>query len=254
MEILVRALQQFIELVVPEICCHCLQPSSTADCGLCMECRASLQPCKPPFCKRCSLPLPLSMNPEDGVSTERLCGRCAGGTEMPVVRAYAQFAGELLPGLLIRCKYGRERHLARPLADLVWLAAREQLCLSDYDAVVPVPLHDARLLERGFNQSVLLAGRLCRESGLPLLFALRRVEPTRPQALLDVGERGRNLRGSFRCLPKLRSRIAGSRLLLVDDVVTTGQTVIECAQTLHAAGALQVDVVCLARTPQHLAI
>jgi len=250
MEILTRALQQLIELVVPEICCHCMQPSSPADYGLCTQCRAGLQRCKPPFCKRCALPLPMNMNPEDQVSAERLCERCAGDTEMPLVRAYAQFAGELLPGLLTRCKYGRERHLARPLADLVWRVAREQLRLSDYEAVVPVPLHDARLLDRGFNQSVLLAGRLCRESGLPLLSALRRVAPTRPQALLDAGARCRNLRGSFRCLPKLGPRIGGRRLLLVDDVVTTGQTVIECAQTLRAAGALQVDVVCLARTPR----
>lgn len=167
------------------------------------------------------------------------------------MRAYAQFVGETLPALLIRCKYGGERHLSRPLGHLVWIAAATQLVLAEYDAVVAVPLHDTRLLERGFNQAVLLAGPLCRNSGLPLVSPLRRAEATARQSLLGARERSRNLRGSFQLAPGAGSVVDGRQLLLVDDVVTTGHTVRECARVLRAAGAARVDVVCLARTPRH---
>ncbi len=182
--------------------------------------------------------------------TPGLCLRCAVHDSMPTVRAWAHFAGDVLPALLMRCKYGGERHLGPTLGQLVWSAAQTYLQPSDYDAVVAVPLHDGRLRKRGFNQSVLLAGPLCRGAELPLLSPLRRVERTAAQAGLGAQDRSRNLRGSFVCPATHRADVEGRRLLLVDDVVTTGRTVTECALTLHRAGAVQVDVVCLARTPQ----
>jgi len=205
-------------------------------------------PCAAPCCERCALPLGSPAGLESSAPT--LCRRCATDPEMPRVRAYAQFVGDTLPALLIRCKYGGERHLGRPLGHLVWLAAARQLSLVDYDAVIAVPLHDTRLLQRGFNQAVLLARPLCRHSGLPLVSPLRRVEATAKQSLLGARERGRNLVGSFRIAAGMGAVVKGRRLLLVDDVVTTGHTVRECARVLRAAGAVRVDVVCLARTPR----
>jgi len=240
-----RAVWELLELLVPPVCCHCLRPCRHDEHGLCRACRRGVVRSEPPFCHRCAVPIRAVPEQESA-----LCPRCADHHTMPRVRAYAQFAGDVLPSLMVRCKYGGEQHLGRSLGELVWAAAKTWLQPADYDGVVAVPLHDRRVLKRGFNQSVLLAGPLCRGEGLPLLSVLRRVDRTAAQVGLGAEQRSHNLRGSFVCPATHRTQVQGRRLLLVDDVVTTGWTVTECALELRRAGALQVDVVCLARTPQ----
>jgi ComF family protein len=117
----------------------------------------------------------------------------------------------------------------------------------EIDAILPVPLHPARLREREFNQSLLLADRLGRHLERPVLAAhLARVVPTDPQTTLSRHERLRNLRRAFAV--RTADGIVGSRLLLVDDVFTTGTTLNECAKALRQAGAQSVSAVILART------
>ena len=161
MGILVQGLKSALELVIPELCCQCRRPAGGNARGMCGDCRAELRRCSRPFCERCAEPLDTAAVAAASAARADLCVRCRSRGEMPRTRAYARFEGDLLPGLLARYKYGREVHLSRPLADLVWRVAQEHLVLSRYQAVVPVPLHDARLLQRGFNQSALLARRLC---------------------------------------------------------------------------------------------
>ena len=120
------------------------------------------------------------------------------------------------------------------------------MALTEYDLIVPVPLHLHRLRWRGFNQAQFLAHALARDVGVPVdALSLRRVRATHPQVQLNEGERRRNVRHAFRVTRPRRVR--GQRVLLFDDVYTTGATVEECSRALLQAGAAGVDVLVLAR-------
>jgi ComF family protein len=119
--------------------------------------------------------------------------------------------------------------------------------LDEIDLIIPVPLHAARLREREFNQSLLLADRIGRHLNIPVsCTALIRTAPAPPQTTLSRKERLKNLRGAF-AVPRPES-VAGQRILLVDDVLTTGTTVNVCAKTLRKAGSAHVFVLTLGRT------
>lgn len=140
-----------------------------------------------------------------------------------------------------RLKYEGRTELAEPLGARLVEVARA--VAGEVDAVVPVPLHPERLRERGFNQAALLARPVARALAVPLVTsALRRVRETRPQASLGVGARGSNVRGAFggrgTCPP---------RVLLIDDVRTTGATITECALSLRRRGVERVHALVLAR-------
>ena len=120
------------------------------------------------------------------------------------------------------------------------------LDLANYDVVIPVPLHLARLRWRGFNQASLLARRVAARRQVPVdVFSVERARATQPQVELDEKGRRRNVAQAFRvsCSARIRKR----RVLLVDDVYTTGSTVNECSRALRHAGAARVDVLVLAR-------
>jgi ComF family protein len=119
---------------------------------------------------------------------------------------------------------------------------------SDLDLILPVPLHPGRLRQRGFNQSLLLARYFGRKHSIPLDFtALQRSRPTPPQTQLSGSQRQTNVRGAFQV--RRPEGVSEKRILLIDDVFTTGATVRECAKVLLGAGAKQVDVLTLARVP-----
>ena len=162
----------------------------------------------------------------------------------------ADYAGPL-PAIVQAFKYGGHQSLAAPLAER--LAFHPHLGLDDVDLVVPVPLHPWRRVVRGFNQ----ADRIARRLGRTPTTVLARVHRTVPQAGLTAAVRRRNLRGTIRLMPCLtaagrarqRARLAGARVLLVDDVVTTGATLSACAEVLREAGARDVRAATVARTP-----
>jgi ComF family protein len=140
-----------------------------------------------------------------------------------------------------RFKYGGRPDLAGPLGTL--LAARALELLGHVDAVVPVPLHGVRLRQRGFNQSALLARPVARALSVPLsTLELRRARDTVPQASLSASDRLSNVRGAFVALSA-----PGARVLLIDDVQTSGATLAECAVALAAAGVEHVTTLVLAR-------
>jgi ComF family protein len=115
-----------------------------------------------------------------------------------------------------------------------------------YECIMPVPLHTARLRQRGFNQSLVLARCVGRAWQIPVAAeVLIKLRPTQPQTLLPLAQRRRNVRGAFACSGRLRY----TRVLLVDDVYTSGSTAHECARVLKRHGVEQVDVLTLARTP-----
>jgi ComF family protein len=114
-----------------------------------------------------------------------------------------------------------------------------------FDAVIPVPLHPARKRERGFNQAELLAELLCAHAGLKMHIALERIRYTTTQTAFDRAERMENLRDAFRL--RRKANVQGLRVLLIDDVLTTGSTLSECARVLKQAGAISVHAATAAR-------
>lgn len=169
----------------------------------------------------------------------------AGPQPVPVVSA-APFAEPLRQGIH-EFKYNGAPGLAEPFARLMaeaWAGASQAAGLA-VDVVAPVPLHPSRMRERGFNQSERLAFFISRAIGAPMMpRALARIRNTEHQARLDAAERRRNVQGAFAADESL---CAGRRVLLVDDVLTTGTTLCECAAALLAAGGAQVSALTLAR-------
>ena len=144
-------------------------------------------------------------------------------------------------------KYARKSHLANSLGFLLSCFARNWLDKADGILIMPVPLHPKKLRERNFNQSLLLARSAAPLLGAELDFlSLRRIKYTQPQTGLKSVERRKNVRGAFEVVK--RTVVKGRRILLVDDVTTTGSTLNECARTLRRAGAGEVFCLTLART------
>ena len=229
-----------IQLVLPPSCLACEAPAAAGT--LCPECWDGMAFITTPCCASCGLPLPL------GTDARAVCAGCA--RHSPVFdRARAAF---LHKGsgreLVLAFKLADRSYLAPRLAE--WLHRAAAALLADADLVVPVPLHWRRLLERRFSQSAILALLVARRAGkavAPDLLVRKRW--TTPQTRLSGPKRRRNLRGAIAVRRGRAADVAGRRILLVDDVLTTGATVSECARALRRAGAAAVDVATLSRTP-----
>jgi ComF family protein len=148
--------------------------------------------------------------------------------------------------IVLQFKYNRQLQLRHPIAEWLEEAMNDpRLRPRHFDLVIPVPLHPARLRERGFNQAELLAKILAQKINIPLGCALERIRYTTTQTAFDRVERMENLRGAFRLRKKIGVR--GLHVLLVDDILTTGSTLSECARVLREAGARSVYAVTAAR-------
>jgi len=178
---------------------------------------------------------------EDGI-----CPSCRGQTlHFRGATAFGEYSGPLRE-LVHRHKYGRCSFLSVPLGRLLGRQIEREPFAEELEAVVPVPLHWRRKLERGFNQSELLAHQIGKHLRLPVLpQALARSRFTASQAQLGASERKRNLVDAFRV--RRPRRIEGRTVLLVDDVMTTCSTMAECAKVLRKAGAKRVCAAAVAR-------
>jgi ComF family protein len=168
----------------------------------------------------------------------------AGAGDRPTIAGFL-YAGAVARAV-VRLKAERRADLARPLGDLLWSAVGTRLARLGRAVVVPVPLHPARLAERGFNQSGVLAGRLARRLGAPLWpSALARIRDTAPQATLRREARVASVSAAFAA--REPEHIRGRAVLLVDDVCTSGATLAACSRALVDAGATAIHRVVLAR-------
>ena len=227
-----------VNVALPQLCPTCREPVDGA--GLCPTCWSKLSFIAPPYCERLGIPFPFDGGP-GLLSMEAIADPPAYHRARAAVR-YDDIARKLVHAL----KYGDRLDLAPPWA-AGWRHAGREL-LADADAIVPVPLHWRRQWARRFNQSALLAEIIAKASGRVVTHgALKRVKATRQQVGLDKSGRAQNVQGAFRVSDVGKAEVAGRKLVLVDDVLTSGATVDACARALLRAGAASVDVLVFAR-------
>lgn len=230
----------------PDICQYCLEARATRTDGyVCSGCWRNVRFIVPPRCERCGLPF------EGEISDAFECANCQ---EMELHFSYARSAiaakGMVLE-IIHRWKYQRHLWFEPFLAGLLIREAAPALREEGWDLVAPVPLHPQKQAEREFNQAEHLAAHLAKAIALPVNRKLvRRVTPTRTQTKLSRTERADNMRRAF--APGPQSEAArGRRIVLVDDVLTTGATTSACAKVLKASGAREVCVWTVARGLLH---
>lgn len=234
-------------LIYPRACYGCEAVMAEQEGRLCEDCITQLRPITRPFCEVCGQPF--SGDLMDGFQ----CSNCVDrALQFDFARAAYQ-SRDIARALVHRFKYNGHFFLASLLGKMLNETLDDPRIAEADDnsewVLVPVPLHARRLREREFNQAKELSREVARQRGLKVVNALRRTRYTRSQAMLDRIERLSNLRGAFAISSKTREResIVEKKILLVDDVLTTGATASECARTLSDAGALKVVVITVVR-------
>jgi len=234
-----------VDAILPRHCASCGQGlRGDVQAIFCDNCWRTIRLIEPPYCPCCGRPFrsPMAL----AYSPEHRCGACRRRPPaFDRARALARYEGPLRQAIHL-LKYQGKLHVRHPLLRLTLDHFHEHFAEPTFDAVIPVPLHPRRLMQREFNQAAVLAEGLGRHLGIVVLErALHRARWARPQVELSGDERRRNVKDAF-AIPDA-ALIDGKALLLVDDVFTTGATVSEAAKILKASGATQVDVFALAR-------
>jgi len=227
--------------VYPEVCQICGRERATSAEGFVgARCWQRVRFIVPPFCQRCGLPY------QGDITTKFECQNCRETNLHFRAARSAVTANELMLEVIHRYKYQRALWFEPFLADLLVRTAGPVLAHENCDLIVPVPLHPAKRREREFNQAERLGECLSRAAKIPLnTKLLKRVKPTQTQTLLSREQRAANVQRAFAMQPG--ARLAGGRVVLVDDVFTTGATTSACARILLAAGADDVCVWTVAR-------
>lgn len=229
-----------LDFIFPPLChvCRTFIPDA-GSLHICCACGERLVPIASPLCVVCGVPF-------IGCGDDHVCGDCVT-THHHVDAARAALVYEGVTHDLIHAfKYRNKTHLRRPLALLAIGALSGFVLKRAPDLIMPVPLHKKRLRGRGFNQALLLGEMYSTHWKIPLdRHNLRRIRWTEPQVSLSAGDRRTNVKGAFAVQDS--GLVSGRRVLLVDDVLTTGSTVEECALMLKRAGAVDVSVITVAR-------
>ncbi len=232
-------LQPLLDLLFPPRCVVCRSVGAV----LCAGCLSAIKLPRHPLCPRCGRTLPAGTMPSDA------CVFCTQGhapIALASVRAAAAYEGNVRLAILA-LKFRGQRRIAEPLGDLLADVARRQL--PAVQLAIPVPLHEARRRQRGYNQAELLASRCAARLGVPCdTGILHRRRSTLPQVGLPALQRRANVAGAFEIVSTARaSSVAGKRVLLVDDVATTGSTLDAAATALLRAGPAAIYGLAVAR-------
>ena len=232
-------LRAIASLLYPPACTIC---SASVPAGeyLCAECDAKITRIVPPFCEKCSEPF------AGAISGAFTCANCAHRTLHFDAAVAAYRSRGIVRRVMLDFKYSRQIHLRHPVAR--WLLAAlddERLRGRRFNVIIPVPLHPARERQRGFNQASLLAELVSAHVSIQAKPALERIRYTTTQTAFDRAERMENLHGAFRL--RKNADVRDLHVLLIDDVLTTGSTLSECARVLKEAGARSVHAATAAR-------
>lgn len=232
-------LARISELLLPAICLLCRNLVAGEN-GLCAECWKQVEFISPPLCVQCGAPFDI---PAIG---EGKCGECLRQPPAYIQARAALKYTEASKGMVLRFKHSDQTFVAPTLA--AWMRQAAPELLQNAEIITPIPLHWRRLFSRKYNQAALLARHLAKQSQaefLPQL--LYRKRATLSQGRFGRLSRARNVQGAFGLREKDRAKIQGKRVLLIDDVLTTGATVNTAARVLKEAGAARADVLTLAR-------
>jgi ComF family protein len=231
-----------LAFVYAEVCQLCGEARATpAEGYVCAGCRARVRYIEPPFCERCGMPY-------EGAITTRLaeCANCCETVLHFRSARSAVVARDQVRDAILRYKYNRALWFEPFLGDLLIERARPELAKEQWDLIVPIPLHPTKQRQREFNQAERLARRLGASVRIPVNHRLiKRTVATRTQTQLSREERVANMKNAFAVGSSMR--LNGQRIVLVDDVFTTGATTSACAKALRAAGAGEVCVWTVAR-------
>lgn len=219
----------FKRLIFPSRCLICKKISSDI---LCSDCLSKVSLVQPPICRICGIP----------IDNGNICYRCRQNTlYFSQARSYALYEGPMRTAI-IKFKFERRREIGKFFGEIL---GRFALQLNwDIDVIIPIPLSKRRLKERGFNQSEILALEVSKILKLPISLGLVRIKETKSSIDLSLEERRININKAFLVSDK---GLKGKRVLLVDDVYTTGATVSEAGKTLLERGISEVKVLTLAR-------
>ncbi len=234
-------LNRGLALLYPEVCQLCqAEPATPREGFVGRQCWSQVRFIRPPFCQRCGLPF------AGDLTTAFVCTNCQEMKLHFTSARSAVVAKTVVLEAIHRFKYSRALWFENFLAGLLVREAAPALRGQGWDWLVPVPLHPLKQREREFNQSALLARHLSRAASVPCGEAiLRRAKPTATQTHLKRDARAENMRSAF--VVRSGVRLAGRRIVLLDDVFTTGATTNDCARALRAAGADEVCVWTVAR-------
>lgn len=230
-----------LDLLLPRACVLCDRLLDVGDSGaVCARCWVRARPLPYPRCDRCGHPIGAR--------------RCTWCDLLPAIvraaRSVCWIPGGSAGHIVHALKYGGWSALARPMAERMARLSWPRDVVEERAAVVPVPLALVRQRERGYNQSELLARELSARWGIPVwLDCLQRVRATSTQTRLTPEERRHNVSGAFRAAASARAKLQGRHIVLVDDVITTGATIAECAAALCAGGARITSIVTFGRAP-----
>jgi ComF family protein len=209
--------------------------------AFCPTCFSELPFIRGPVCARCGSPLSI-----ENYQQPDICGECLVFPPPFISAISLGFYGGSLQKSIELLKYRNQRSIARPLGHLLSIVSETWIKSHAIDVILPIPLHKKRIRERGYNQSALIARAMGSYTGLPVeIDSLIRVRNTMPQVSLRINEREKNVKGAF----KVRDpeRIKGKRVLLLDDVITTGSTIKEATKSLISSGIEEVFVITIAR-------
>jgi ComF family protein len=233
-------MKAFLDILYPRRCLGCGLSAPEAFRYMCWDCWSDAARIEAPFCELCGDPV------AGAVDHDFICYSCSA--EKPAfdgARSAARYDGAVGEALR-QLKYEKALWLAPDVAELLQNCLDAEYSDRAFDVLVPVPLHHIRRRERGYNQSAVLAGELGRRMGCPVQpGSLRRIRPTATQTNLTAQERLSNVVGAFQ--HGRTQRLVDRRVLLIDDVMTTGATVNACAKALKKGGAASVHVVTAAR-------
>jgi ComF family protein len=237
-------IESILRLLFPHVCEICSEreagPAESYICQHCREHPRAIKKVRAPICKICGLWC------EGEITVDFTCRNCFGlELEFASARSATQYAG-LVKEVIHRFKYGRNEWFEPFLAELLIEAALPELRLEPVDLIIPIPLHARKRRKRGFNQAERLAARLSEAANIPHNAKfVERIRDTNSQAGLDRDDRIENVKNAFKYIAK--EPLNGERLLLIDDVLTTGLTASACAKELRKNGAGVVRVWTVAR-------
>jgi len=230
-----------LDLVYPPVCMACRR-ATAAHFALCPACWTQMRFIERPYCERLGTPFDVDLGQPGLLSPDAIAN--------PPVFARARSAVKFDDGparlIAHRLKYHDRLETARPVGS--WMARAGAELLDDADLLAPVPMHRLRLVGRRHNQAALLAQAVSRETGVPAeMQALERVKPTPPQVGLSRAQRAANMQGAFRVTEAGKLAVLDRRIVLIDDVMTSGATANAAARALMRARARRVDVLTFAR-------